>query len=413
MMQITIGRIIELGRWAGRAAVLVSGGGGAAATVPLAWRNLVADKSRLLRSICGISFAVLLMMIQLGFRSAFLDSALEIIHQIDGDIFITSSTKFHFGLKDPFSYRQLYAARAVEGVTWVRPIYGEWMASAWKNPRTQKIHNVQVLAFDPLQPVFLFPEVTRNLEALRQPDTAMLDRGSRHFIGTAEDGVITELARRQIRVIGEFSLGPDFITDGTVIMSDWNFRKFFPPPQSLPTDLSAVEFGVVKVRHGHRVVDVQNALKQALPTGIEVRTRAELVALEVAFQNDVSPVGPIFMLGTLIGFIVGLMISYQILYTELSDQAAQYATLKAMGYENGYLVRVVLTQSAFYGIVGFLPAWAAGMVVFKVIGEKALLPMHLSPGMALGTITLTVGMCLLAGALAVRRVIDTDPAEIF
>lgn len=170
---------------------------------------------------------------------------------------------------------------------------------------------------------------------------------------------------------------------------------------------------MVKVSQDYLVADVQNALKQALPTDLSVRTRAEFIALEVAFQNDVSPVGPIFMLGTVIGFVVGLMISYQILYTELSEQEAQYATLKAMGYENCYLVRVVLTQSALYGIAGFLAAWAAGLIVFKVIGEKALLPMHMSPGIALGTAALTVGMCLLAGALAVRRVIDTDPAEIF
>ena len=119
------------------------------------------------------------------------------------------------------------------------------------------------------------------------------------------------------------------------------------------------------------------------------------------------------MMGTAIGFIVGLMISYQILYTELSDQESQYATLKAMGYKNGYLVRVVLTQSAFYGVVGFLPAWAAGLIIFKIIGDRALLPMHLSPGIAIGTVVLTVSMCLVAGALAVRRVLDADPAEVF
>ena len=67
------------------------------------------------------------------------------------------------------------------------------------------------------------------------------------------------------------------------------------------------------------------------------------------------------MLGTAIGFIVGMMISYQILYTDLSDQLSQYATLKAMGYENGYLVRVVLQQASFCGLIGFLPAWALGV----------------------------------------------------
>jgi putative ABC transport system permease protein len=115
----------------------------------------------------------------------------------------------------------------------------------------------------------------------------------------------------------------------------------------------------------------------------------------------------------MIGFIVGLMISYQILYTELSNQESQYATLKAMGYGNAYLVRVVLTQSAFYGIVGFLPAAAVAMPLFRLIGEKALLPMHLGLGISGLAFALTLGMCLSAGALAVRRVIEADPAEIF
>jgi putative ABC transport system permease protein len=114
-----------------------------------------------------------------------------------------------------------------------------------------------------------------------------------------------------------------------------------------------------------------------------------------------------------IGFIVGLMISYQILYTELSDQRSQYATLKAMGYENDYLVRMVLLQAAFYGVVGFLPAWILGLILFYVIGEMALLPMRLGAGVAIGTLALTVGMCVISGVLAVRRVLDADPAEVF
>jgi putative ABC transport system permease protein len=384
-----------------------------AATVPLAWRNLVADKRRLLRSTSGISFAVLLMLLQLGFRGAFLDSALAIIRNIDGDIFISSSTKFRFGRKDPFSYRHLYAARAIDDVQSARPIYGEWMVSAWKNPQSHKTYNVQVLAFDPNQPVFLFPEIANRVEQLKQPDTAMFDLRGRRFLGAADDGVESELARRRIRVVGNFSLGPDFTTDGTVIMSDWNFRKFFPAPLAAAEDLSDVEIGVVKVRSGVPIEAVQQALIRALPGNVAVRTKAQFIALEVAFQNEVSPVGPIFMLGTAIGFLVGMMISYQILFTELSDQLPQYATLKAMGYENGYLVRVVLMQAAFYGIVGFLPAWVLGAIIFRAIGDIALLPMHLGVGIALGTLALTVGMCLLSGVLAVRRVLDADPAEVF
>jgi len=382
-------------------------------TVPLAWRNLFADKRRLLRSTSGIAFAALLMLLQLGFRGSFLDSALEIIRKIDGDIFITSSTKFRFGRKDPFSRRQLYVARGVDGVESARPIYGEWMTSAWKNPQTHKTYNVQMLAFDPDQPVFLVPEINAHLQDLRQPDTVLYDQRARRMLGVASAGILTELARRKIRVVGTFALGPDFTTDGTVIASDRTFLELFAPHQLSEGELADVEFGVIKIRPGFSVEDVRHSLGQALPASIAIRTKAEQIALEVAFQNSVSPVGPIFMLGTAIGFIVGMMISYQILYTDLSDQMPQYATLKAIGYHNSYLVRVVLQQAGFYALVGFLPAWAGGLLLFHMIGAMTLLPLRMTADIVLATLTLTLGMCLLSGLLAVRRVLAADPAEVF
>lgn len=215
--------------------------------IALAWHNLLADKRRLIRSTGGIAFAALLMLLQVGFRGAYLESALEVINRIDGDIFITSATKFRFGRKDPFSRRQLYAARGVDGVEWARPIYGEWMASAWKNPQTRKIYNVQVLAFDPDQPVFLFPDVDAHLQDLKLLDTALYDQRARRLLGSATAGTLTELARREIRVVGTFALGPDFTTDGTVITSDRTFQKFFATHALAPGELADVEFGVVKI----------------------------------------------------------------------------------------------------------------------------------------------------------------------
>ena len=381
--------------------------------VPLARRNVLSNPRRLLRSASGIAFAVLLMLLQLGFRGAFLDSALEIIRSIDGDIVLTSATKFRFGYKDPFSRRQLYAARGVDGVEWARPIYGEWMTSLWRNPQTNKTYDLQVLAFDPDQPVFLFPELEGRLRELHQPDTAFADIRARRFVGLAHEGTESELARRKIHIIGNFSLGPDFTTDGTLLTSDRTFMTFFaprPPAEVRPPD---VEFGVVKTKPGYRVADVQRELRRALPLSVAVRTKSEQIDLEIAFQNGVSPVGPIFLLGTFIGFIVGMMISYQILYTDLSDQLSQYATLKAMGYDGPYLIRVVLQQASFYGLVGYVPALLVAIGLFHVIGEIALLPMRMTPAIALEALVLTLAMCALSGAVAVRRVLATDPAEAF
>jgi putative ABC transport system permease protein len=380
--------------------------------VPLAWRNILSDRRRLLRSTSGIAFAVLLILLQLGFRNAFLDSALQIIHQIDGDILLISKTKFRFGRKDPFPRRQLYAARAIKGVESVRPIYAEWLTSGWKNPQTHKIYNVQVLAFDPDQPVFLFPELREHLSQLKQPDRAFADSRARRFLGAAPTGTETELARRTVHIVGSISLGPDFTTDGTLITSDRTFMKIFSPRPLDKGEQADVEFGVIKVGQGRAIGDVQHALQRSVPN-VAVLTKAELIELETKFQNSVSPVGPIFIVGTLIGFIVGTTITYQILYMDLSDNLPQYATLKAMGYDGAYLARVVLGQAMFYGLVGFVPALVSGIALYYFIGELARLPMHVTPGIALGTLALVVVMCLLSGLLAVRRVLAADPAEVF
>jgi putative ABC transport system permease protein len=379
--------------------------------LPLSWRNATHDRKRLARAAGGIAFAALLMMMQLGFRNAFLDSALDIVRSIDGDIVLISATKFRFGQKDSFSRRQLYAARAVAGVSTVRPIYLN--ESLWRNPQTGRNYQIQILGFDPDQPVFAIREITENLQGLKEPDTMLWDSRARRFQGSAQEGTVSELARRRIRVIGTFPRGPDFTTDGTVVMSDRNFLKFVANRQLDANELADVEFGVVKVRPGHDVAAVKAALQRSLSANVAVWTKSELIALEAQFQNAVSPVGPIFYLGTAIGFVVGMMVCYQILQTDISDLLAQYAMLKAMGYTNGYLVRAVVEQAGFYALVGFLPALVASAAVYLVIGEIALLPLRLTGSVVAICALLTLAMCTASAVVASRPLVRADPADVF
>ena len=129
----------------------------AAGFVPLAWRNLVANKPRLLRSSGGIGFAVLLMLMQLGFERAFFNASLEIIRRLDGDIFLQSASKYRFATRDPFPRGELDAARAVSGVASAWPLYADWFDVFWKNPFDGKNFLVRVFAFDPDHPVLRAP----------------------------------------------------------------------------------------------------------------------------------------------------------------------------------------------------------------------------------------------------------------
>jgi len=353
---------------------------------------------------------VLLMLMQLGFEQAFFDSSLQVIRGLDGDILIQSIHKYQFATRDPFSRSDLDAARNVSGVASARPLYADWFDFFWKNPFDGKVFLVRAFGFDPDAPVFLFPEVEANREKLKEASTIMVDRRARGFLGMDRDPAEAELNGAKVKIVGSFALGPDFQSDGTVMMSERTFASLLRGPAGNPSE---VDVGVIKVRPGDDPATVRQALSKTLPGTVAVFTKDELVEFEHKFQAAVSSAGPIFAMGTIVGFVVGMLISYQVTYTDLSDQLPQYATLKAMGYRTGYLLRVVLEQAAFNALAGWIPAWLVSILLYYVIGRVALLPLHMSVRVTLLSLGLTLGMCLVSAVLAVRRVIKADPAEVF
>jgi putative ABC transport system permease protein len=376
-------------------------------SVPLAWRNFVANKQRMLRSAAGIGFAVLLMLMQLGFEQAFFDSALQVIRGLDGDILIQSAHKYQFATRDSFPMAALDTARKVSGVASARPLYADWFDFFWKNPTGGKVSLVRAFGFNPDEPVFLFPDVDTNRGKLKEANTVLVDRRARRFLGMDTPATETEINDVKVKIVGSFALGPDFVSDGTVIMSDRTFANL------LHGAASDVDVGVIKVQPGQDRMVVQKALRNALPATIAVFTKPELIEFERKFQAAVSSAGPIFAIGTIVGFVVGMLISYQITYTDLADQLPQYATLKAIGYKTGYLLRIVLEQAALNGLVGWISALVVSVLLYRIIGQVALLPLHMTPKIIFVSLGLTLGMCLISAAIAVSRVIKADPAEVF
>jgi len=376
-------------------------------SVPLAWRNLVANKQRLLRSAAGIGFAVLLMLMQLGFEQAFFDSALQVIRGLDGDILIQSVHKYQFATRDPFPMADLDTARKVTGVASARPLYADWFDFFWKNPTDGRVFLVRAFGFNPDEPVFLFKDVNTNREKLKEANAVLVDRRARRFLGMDTAATDTELNGVKVKIVGGFALGPDFVSDGTVTMSDSTLASVLHGAPSGP------DVGVIKVHPGEDPMVVQQTLRKALPATIAVFTKSELIEFERKFQAAVSSAGPIFAMGTIVGFVVGMLISYQITYTDLADQLPQYATLKAIGYRTGYLLRVVLVQAAFNALAGWIPALLVSTLLYRIIGQAALLPLHMTAKIIFVSLGLTLGMCLISAAIAVGRVIKADPAEVF
>jgi putative ABC transport system permease protein len=380
--------------------------------LPLALRILLHNPRRLAVSVAGVTLAAVLMFSQTGFRNAMYDSQTEMIRHLDGELMIVNRLKYLMFASEPFPARRVRQARACPGVRAAYPLYLETERAVWRNARDGSTRPIRVLGVNPDDPVLDFPEVAAHAEELKRPDTVLFDEGSRDYYGRPRAGTRTELSRRQVEVVGTFRLGTDFLADGSVIMSDENFRRFFPDPSS-EGRLTRVQVGVVRLEAGADAEGVRRELVRALPEDVSVLTRQELVDLETRYWDKSTAIGYIFPLGMAVGLVIGVLICFQILFSNVSSYLPQFATLKAMGFTDGYLVGVVLQQGLFLAVLGFIPAVGAALALFWVVSGLTGLLMFLTPLRAATVLALTVAMCMVAGVAAVRDVLTADPAEVF
>ncbi len=381
--------------------------------VPLAWLNLSHNRRRLAVSLLGIACAVVLMSMEYGFLNAMFDSQVALVRALRADLVVVGKLKYTLSVDNPMSRRRVVQALAVPGVGAAYPVYIQTRRFLWRNPADGRRRPIRVVAFDPADPVLLNAEVEAAQARLQYPETVLIDRKSKPFLGHAEAGTAGELARHRARVVGTFALGTDFVNDGTVITSIRNFVAMFPGRPPAQAVLRGVELGLVRLAPGADPEVVLGALRRALPADVRVLRKADYLAEEERYWRSSTPIGFVFGLGTLMGFLVGVIVCYQILYTVVVDYLPQYGVLKAMGYDNRYLRSVVLQQSLLLALAAFLPALLLVALLYGWIGAATGLPMRLTLPRTAVVLILAVGMCLLAGLMAMRRALAADPAEVF
>ncbi len=374
------------------------------AAVLFATRLMRHERARLVASVGGVTFALLLMLLQLGFRNALLDSGMELLRQMDADVLVVHEEKKPFLKRDRIARERLYQARSVDGVERAAPIWMERLF--WKNPVTGVERGVRAIAFDPDQPVFLNDAVASQVDLIRPRGTVLIDARSRPTLGALEPGQVT-VQQRRVDVVGVFDLGSDFEIDGNLILSEETYNEL------TGSRGQTIEAVLIHVEPGADPEIVAADLRDALPGDVEVFTKAAIEARDLEYWETGTPVSVILLVGVSLGFAVGVVICYQILYTDVLDHLAEFATLKAMGYGTWFFRLVVLWEAWLLSMVGFVPGILLGWLMMLLLGALSGLPAGFDLGDVIRVGLLSVTMCSFAGALALRRVEQLDPAELF
>ncbi len=380
--------------------------------IRLAWRQLRAERARLASAIAGVMFAAVLVFMQLGFRSALFESATALPLAMRGDLFLLHPMTIAMFRPEALPRVRASQVLADADVAQAIPVY--LSQAAWRNPENGSRRLIQLVGFDMEAGAMDFPGLAPLIDALKRPDTIAFDRRSRPEFGNvpgllAEHGSIdSEIANRRVQVVGLVELGASFGADGNAVMTEVNFRRLVTSRRASNTDLVAIS-----LRPGADIAAVQARLAAMLPPDVKVLTQPELVAWERHYWETATPIGFIFAFGSLMGLVVGMVIVYQILFADIATHLSEFATLKAMGYSNGYLRLVVLGASLILAGLGFLPGFLASVGLYGVVADATFLPIRMDTERALLVFALILGMCSVAGLLAMRKLRDANPADMF
>jgi putative ABC transport system permease protein len=383
---------------------------------PLGWLQLRHRPLRLLVAVAGVSFAVLLIMMQLGFRAALFESAVRFQERFNYDIALFSPDSVFIVRPQPFSIRRLYQAMGDPAVREVSPVY--IFPAVFKNPWTQQRRSINAIGFDPDDQLLATPGFDDQRIRVRRQDVVLMDAASRPEFGppdgrltdafTAQGPFSTEINDRQVRVEGLFRMGTSFGIDATVATSVDNWLRLFPNRSR-----DDIQLGLIRVRDGADPNTVRDRLRERLPEDVLVLTKADFVAREKAYWNSATPIGYVFAFGAIMGLVVGAIIVYQILFADVTEHLPEYGTLRALGYTGNFVSGIVLQQAGILAVLGFLPGLGASAWLYSRAAAATNLPLYVTPERALTVFAMTLGMCALSALLAVRRVRRLDPAEVF
>ena len=345
---------------------------------------------------------------QLGFLSLFRNGATVVPESLNGDLFLLDDSAEYLG-SPGFDRRRLYQAAAVEGVTATMPLYirdGSWAYGEYSS------FGVRLFAFNPAQEVFNILEVNQQRSLLHRPQSILFDRMSNSSFGPVseamEPDLVTALLNNQrAEVVGLFSLGNSFfLGSGNVIMSDASYRRWFGDSAA-----AQVHVGIITLTTGADLQAVKAGIAASVP-GVEVFTHEELIAQELAY-HETNPTGPIFTFGAVMGFVVGVVIVYQVLYADINDHLNEYATLKAIGYSNRSLLSVVIQEALLLGVMGFIPGYGISFGMYWFLVYLTELELVMRASIAASVFALTMLMCLLSATIASRKLRSADPADVF
>lgn len=380
--------------------------------LPIGWLQLTHSRGRFFAAVAGVAFANLLVFMQLGIMGALNNSTIAPYAMLNADIILSSQDGNTLTDGGHIPRARMFQALGVSGVADATPLFIGNLPFTLEDGSS-----VSLLSFgvDVAKPYFVSPAIAASLDRLAIESTALLDEGTRGMhaavIADLMDGgrFTFETGGNTLTAIGTMDVGGGFLADGMMMMSDQTFLRAFPSRTS-----GAPNHILIQTADGVSADAVVARLSDTLPTGnLRIQTMSGSASNDLAYMATERPTGIIFGFGVFMGVLVGLVIVYQVLSTDVADHLREYATFKAMGYGQPFFLGIVFEEAIILALFGFVPGFLVSLGLYAGLVSFTGLPVEMDAGRAILVFLGTLSACSLSGAIATRRLAVADPADLF
>ncbi|MBM4092294.1 MAG: FtsX-like permease family protein [Planctomycetes bacterium] len=412
--------------------------------VQIAFHNLMHGRWRTLVSISGVSLAIVLVFMQMGFLGMVADTATLIYNHLEFDVLLRSPDYFYFYDARDIPRTTLYRVSSMPEVESVKPL--QVVLAKWRVPegapamRAEDVGGERVIVVmgvdpgsamgnkqGPSGPPFRgLPAVASGAARLAGPQFLLIDQETKGDDFGAYDGEEfgdddidrdVEINRKRFLIRGYFRLGAGLAAKGSVIMSESGYARIYPGDAR-----NNVSFGLVRLKAGNdpgtfcRLLEERLSSEPGAGSGrasVDVLTRRQVERYEKDRWLYKTPIGAIFISGVAVALVVGGVVVYMVLSNDVANHLREYATLKAMGYSNRYMNRIVMQQAVIMALLGYAASLLCAELLYRLVGTLANIPMNMSWNIRVVVFVLSVAMCCMSGVATLRKLRKAHPADLF
>ena len=379
--------------------------------LPVGWLQLTHNRARLAAAVAGVAFANVLVFVQLGIMGSMNNTILRGYEMLNADIMISADDANTMTEGANVARQWMFQALADPDVVQGAAFYTQ--TADWTYNSSDI--SLQFYAVEPDRMDFLHSDIARKTGTLTLPDIAILD----YTLDDVEPEVLSgirpqtplpvELQGRAIHFADTFEGGASFSANGYAITSAQTFLQLFPQRSA-----GAPDHILLRTTRGADPEVVSARLQETLGNEtLRIRPVMTAGADDQLYQTTERPTGLIFGFGVVMGILVGIVIVYQVLSTDVADHLSEYATFKAMGYNQSFFLGVVFEEALVLAILGFIPGTIISILFYQLLTALTGLPLIFDISLAIAVLLGTLAACTLSGAIATRRLASADPADLF